>query len=52
MIRKQDALLSYHFGIPFPEELPDDVYWEKWNQLDWVLKFEAKRQNQKGNVYI
>lgn len=35
-----------------PEELPDDVYWDKWQQLEWALWFDAKRQNTKGDVFI
>lgn len=46
-IRKVNALLSYHFKIPFPEELEDPVFWNKWQQLKWVLYFENKRLNAK-----
>ncbi|MCT4640384.1 MAG: hypothetical protein N4A72_21990 [Bacteroidales bacterium] len=28
--------MSYHFKIPFPEELPDDVWFEKWRQIEWL----------------
>ena len=48
LIRKIGALLSYHFKIPFPEELEDAVFWDKWNQLQWVLWFENKRTNSNG----
>ncbi|MGJ1499885.1 hypothetical protein ACR79R_21405 [Sphingobacterium spiritivorum] len=37
-IRKWNALLAFHFNIPFPEKLPNDVYTEKVAQLNWVLK--------------
>jgi hypothetical protein len=36
-LRKRDAMLSYHFKIPHPEQLTDEVYYEKWEQLSWVL---------------
>jgi hypothetical protein len=35
-----------------PEELPDDLFWDKWQQLEWILWFDAKRQNTKENVFI
>ncbi|MDN3621347.1 hypothetical protein QWY81_17905 [Polaribacter undariae] len=38
-------MLSYHFNIPFPEQLEDAVYWRKYEQLIWVLGFENKRAN-------
>ncbi|WP_210707356.1 hypothetical protein [Maribacter dokdonensis] len=44
MVRKVTALLSFHFKIPFPEQLPDDEFWDKWEQLQWALFFESKRQ--------
>lgn len=35
-IRRIDAHLSYYFHIPFPEELPDEVWIEKWRQIEWL----------------
>ena len=35
-IRKIDALISFYFHIPFPEDLPDDVWLEKWRQIEWL----------------
>lgn len=35
-MRKINALLSYHFKIPFPEDLTDDVWAEKWEQIKWL----------------
>jgi hypothetical protein len=43
-IEKTDAELSYFFGIQFPEKLPDEVYWPKFRQLQW-LKKEIKGDN-------
>jgi len=40
VVRKWNARLSHYFHIPFPEELPDRVYWEKVEQLRWFLKKE------------
>ncbi|KAB2918687.1 MAG: hypothetical protein F9K23_00690 [Bacteroidetes bacterium] len=42
-IRKINGLLSYHLHIPHPEQLPDTVWADKWQQLLWVLEFEGKR---------
>lgn len=52
MVRKINGLLSYHFHLPHPEELPDDVWVEKWQQLKWVLHFENKRHSGEGSVTI
>jgi len=30
--------------IPFPEQLPDVVYWEKVEQLIWVRQFEKDQR--------
>lgn len=43
ILRKINGLLSYHFHIPYPEKLNDEEYSEKWQQLKWVLGFEARR---------
>jgi hypothetical protein len=50
MVRKINALLSYHFHIPHPEELADEVWADKWQQLKWVLKFESKRHSGDASV--
>jgi hypothetical protein len=52
LIRKYNALLSYHFKIPDPENLSDEVYSEKVAQLVWVLAFENKRFNAKADETI
>lgn len=30
--------MSLYFGIPFPEKLPDDVWFEKMRQIEWLGK--------------
>lgn len=35
-IRKGNALISFYFHIPFPEELEDEVWFEKWKQIQWL----------------
>jgi hypothetical protein len=37
-IRKIDALVSFYFHIPFPEKLPDEVWIEKYRQIEWLAK--------------
>jgi len=37
-ILKIDALISYFLHIPFPEELPDDVYAIKWAQVKYLAE--------------
>ncbi|KXX70778.1 hypothetical protein AVL50_07160 [Flammeovirga sp. SJP92] len=49
VIRKQNAMLSYFFKIPFPERLPEEDYWEKVQQLEWlsqkgILGVEYKKE--------
>jgi len=46
------AMLSFHMGIPFPEDLPPKVLATKWQQLKWVLKMEARRYGSDGPVEI
>jgi hypothetical protein len=31
-----NAMMSLYFRIPFPEELEDDVWMEKWRQIEWL----------------
>lgn len=35
-VRKYNALLSFYFHIPYPEELPDEVWAEKVKQINWL----------------
>ncbi len=42
--RMNDAMLMYYCGIPFPDELDDDTYWEKLEQLKWIREKESKMQ--------
>jgi len=27
-----------YLHIPFPEDLPDDVWFEKWRQVEWLAE--------------
>ncbi len=51
-IRKVDALLSGHFSIPFPEQLSDELWVEKYRQVLWFLEFESKRYSSEGSVSL
>jgi len=33
-----NALMSLYFHIPFPEELDDDRWGEKYRQLEWLAE--------------
>lgn len=35
-VRKADALMSLYFHIPFPERLSDDIWMEKFRQIQWL----------------
>lgn len=37
-IRKIDALISLFLHIPHPEELPDELWAEKFCQIKWLAK--------------
>ena len=37
-IRRIDALISYYFHIPFPEELSDSLWMEKYRQIEWLVE--------------
>jgi len=37
-VRKIDALISFFLHIPFPEELDDETWSEKWQQLLWLAE--------------
>jgi hypothetical protein len=30
--------MSFHLHIPFPEQLDDDVWTEKWHQIKWLAE--------------
>lgn len=34
--RRGNALMSYFLHIPFPEQLDDDTWHEKWQQIVWL----------------
>ncbi|MFL0089686.1 hypothetical protein [Tenacibaculum maritimum] len=36
MFLKGDALISHFLHIPFPENLPDDVWAQKFAQVMWL----------------
>jgi hypothetical protein len=31
-------MLSFYFKIPFPEELEDEVWIEKYRQIEWLAE--------------
>lgn len=31
-------MISHYLHIPFPEQLADDVWINKWAQLKWLIK--------------
>ena len=37
-VRKYNAMLSLWFHIPFPEDLPDEVWAEKVRQMEWLAR--------------
>lgn len=46
LLRKANALLRFHFKIE-PEQLTDEQYSERWQELKFALHFESKRFNLK-----
>lgn len=42
--RKISALLRFHFKVN-PDDLTDSEYSELWQQLQWVLNFESRRNS-------
>jgi len=36
--RRGDALISYFLSVPFPEELDDDTWMEKYRQIEWLAE--------------
>jgi len=40
-MRQIDALLRFHFKID-PDQLDDDQWALRWNELEWVLKKMAE----------
>ncbi|MEI7487050.1 MAG: hypothetical protein WCJ72_06500 [Chryseobacterium sp.] len=47
---KADALMSYFLHIPFPEELEDELWAEKWAQIGWLAEngFLGLKVNKNG----
>lgn len=37
-IRQINALLTHFMHIPFPEQLDDDTWLEKYRQYEWLLE--------------
>jgi len=37
-VRKINALLSFYMNIPFPEQLDDDTWCEKYRQFQWLAE--------------
>lgn len=37
-IRKGNALISFYLHIPFPEELDDDAWMEKYRQVEYLAE--------------
>jgi len=37
-VRRINAQLSHFMHIPFPEDLPDDVWAEKYRQFQWLVE--------------
>jgi hypothetical protein len=31
-----NALMSFFLHIPFPEDMDDDTWMEKWRQIEWL----------------
>jgi hypothetical protein len=48
ILRKANALLRYHFKIE-PEQLTDEQFSERWQELKWVLEFENQRYSDEGS---
>ena len=38
MVFKIDAMISHILHIPFPEQLSDYVWAEKWAQVQWLIE--------------
>lgn len=36
-----NAMIMYYCGIPFPEELEDDIWLEKWAQIEYLISIKA-----------
>lgn len=37
MVFKIDAMISHILHIPFPEQLDDDLWAQKWAQVQWLI---------------
>lgn len=35
-IRKANALISFYLNVPFPEELDDEAWMEKYRQVEYL----------------
>lgn len=38
MVFKIDAMISHILHLPFPEQLSDMVWAEKWAQVKWLIE--------------
>jgi hypothetical protein len=38
MVFKIDAMISHILHIPFPEQLDDDLWAQKWAQVQWLIE--------------
>ncbi len=48
--------MSLYMNIPFPEKLPDDIWFEKYRQIQWLsakgllgVKTENKKSDDQGS---
>jgi hypothetical protein len=42
MVRKYNALIAHLLHVPFPERLPDDLYYEKVAEVKYILKLKSE----------
>lgn len=40
--------MSLYFNIPFPEQLPDDIWFEKMRQIEWLAEKKLLGKSQNG----
>ncbi|MCT4613588.1 MAG: hypothetical protein N4A49_01785 [Marinifilaceae bacterium] len=38
LVRKTNALMSFYFNIPHPEDLDDEIWMEKLRQIQWLAE--------------
>jgi hypothetical protein len=53
IIEQYNALIAFFLHIPFPEDLPEEKWFEKAAQIRWlektkILGWEFKRNGNKG----